>query len=833
MASATITVTDDDQWFISAAAGEDHETVERDSSDLAWLTISRSADPNLTSGGATDTRYEIAVDFVLSGGVRGTDYDLLCGQSVVTSNTVSIPEGETSVGLSIRPKNDAVKEADVSVTLTITGASSSGVFDSGGSGCCCACWGAGGDFPVDENAGSASVTILDDDHWDIAIERTSAETILERSLAAAQFTVTRVDDGTGRSGDLSYGILVNLDPTGGSADFGTDFALYDDDNCYLEYWQMTIPVDDVDAVIKLLTNNDHLWESDEDAVIAITGGTSVGLGGGVFSADAFHADDLVYILDDDHWIVSLEEDGTPGSPRTVIAEEQTTSVDLTLKRTHEVMTPSRTGDTTYPIDVEFDYAGSKASGGDYVMIHKDKKQPDGSTADVEYGGGTVSFVIQKDNESETIELKAVDDTYVEYLHELLRITVTNATHGGQAYDIGTPDTVEIDIEDNDEFELHWAEFEDHLGMIADPSSGLDYSGHHWLDNNRNGVIEPAEGDKKLPVAYQSGNPVKETARFVGIIDPTYSGETLTFFANVSVDPANGAAGPPAPLAYKTFNVTAGSGEVVLSSVELTTLAANTARHFDDFNVGWMFQFAGESQALRGAGAQKNDLYATYQGALTGQYHTVIHLGSHFASGRSTLTTVIDAIWTNFEGLGVTTHDGQALHYYGLDPYLAPPPPVPISPNQPSLARQFNVGSVEQLLIYKDGKCGAWAHLLDDVFEAQGIVSDRKKFVVDPAQVTPPNGEQLLLRVDAGLAGQNTGSPKETIWPDHVVVLCNGTYYDPSYDKSKSTIQGLAKDAIVGYGYLTVVNGVPTYQEIEAADPTDGNPPKILPVEADD
>ena len=66
--------------------------------------------------------------------------------------------------------------------------------------------------------------------------------------------------------------------------------------------------------------------------------------GGVFAPDPANLDALVYILDDDHWIVTLQEAGAAGNPRTIIAEQTETITDLTLSRTHEVMTPVRPGD---------------------------------------------------------------------------------------------------------------------------------------------------------------------------------------------------------------------------------------------------------------------------------------------------------------------------------------------------------------------------------------------------------------------------------------------------------------------------------------------------------
>ncbi len=291
--------------------------MEGDSEDSAGFAITRSADPAITSGSATDTRYAIAVDFVLGGdAVRGTDYVVMSGESVITSNTISIPEDETAVGLSIKPINDAVKEADMSVTLTITDASSSGVEDSGGCGCCSASWGPGGDFPIDENADTGTVTILDDDWWKVGITADGDVAEPDNSVTAAyagKCTLTRTKDRTvDYEMDTSYALQVKVqipvaDPTADPqtlATYGSDYTLDADslwENEGNQFVIFAIAAQHTTRDIAMEVINDAKPEENEQVSLTVVGSA----GTPEFAVDGEATFVAVVIEDNDWWSVKF------------------------------------------------------------------------------------------------------------------------------------------------------------------------------------------------------------------------------------------------------------------------------------------------------------------------------------------------------------------------------------------------------------------------------------------------------------------------------------------------------------------------------------------------
>lgn len=512
-----------------------------------------------------------------------------------------------------------------------------------------------------------------------------------------------------------------------------DYGLYDAEGCYFgASRKVTIPVGATDVEVDLKTNNDDLWESDEDAILAVVSARSIGdwvgdsgcsprcegyylTGGGLFAPDPASPEASVTILDDDHWVIFLAESEEPGDPHTVIREEGETSAGITLSRVHEVMTPTRTGDKSYPIDVAFAYAG-QAKAADYVMIHKAVKQPNGSTADVPHGGETPSFPIQEGNETETIQLKAKNDLYIERLFELLSITIADASREGESYGISPCDTVTVDIEDNDKPILRLVSYEDANPYYTDPEYIGDQfqfiyykdskiTENHWHDmTGEEGVIDiPGEfGDKRYPVTYErsTGPDESEKSRFVlkarwdGCIEEGYA---------MKIE----ATGPDGMRVPET-GVSELGGVIELGAVQSTGAAfPDTVKYYPNFTLDWTFKIGADTTA-RSAGQNSNEMYVTYLKPLDDKSrHTSFHLGSVPANGDGSLIEVVNDAWGAFVGLAVDRRDGGRMTYYG-DP-MSPP------------------SSLKSLLQGRDGECTAWSVLFLDVLAAQGIDTEVKVF----------------------------------------------------------------------------------------------------------
>ena len=234
---AAVTIADDDQWTISVTNDpENDEAVER---------IEDSLDFSVIRSGGSDDRYPIEIDATLSGGADwGDDYDVWTledtdGDGTLESVfvppptgssdlTFAIPAGETTGTLTIVPKNDALKEPDETVTLTITSAESHDI--TVGDGCeDTGDWGPGGPFDI-VGSDTASVTILDDDWWDATVVESDSEALepctwIPVPDRRGSFAVSRVPVNPARA-DTTFSAKVELEFSGTARALG-DF--YGDD----------------------------------------------------------------------------------------------------------------------------------------------------------------------------------------------------------------------------------------------------------------------------------------------------------------------------------------------------------------------------------------------------------------------------------------------------------------------------------------------------------------------------------------------------------------------------------------------------------------------------
>lgn len=109
---------------------------------------------------------------------------------------------------------------------------------------------------------------------------------------------------------------------------------------------------------------------------------------------------------------------------------------------------------------------------------------------------------------------------------------------------------------------------------------------------------------------------------------------------------------------------------------------------------------------------------------------------------------------------------------------------------PSRAREFAGNAVEEintsttcgLLAKTDGTCDGWQNFAVHVFGAQGItvtktnVEVNSKTGADAFKVKP-------MIANAFVPGQGGGSPRETTWYAHALIVYNGMLLDPSYGVS--------------------------------------------------
>lgn len=672
-------------------AGGQWTTVERNCESFGF-TVSCSAE---NGEDLSSQEGNLRVNLSIGGTAGESDFiDTACDDG---EKFVYVPASGGSASFSVIVGNDALPEGDETIQVSLSSVDASGVTSDGGDGCGCCC-GGGGEitYSVAPNQLPSTITIQDDDNWAIKVEAPMPNPVVERSGMTA-YSISRVDNGSGRSGDLSYAIAVDF-TMAGTADLG-DYTLS-------PYWNVTIPADDGGTGVALTTNNDHVKESDETAILVVGTGQSVPdqygqFAGGVYGADQAHGSASVIILDDDHWVVELGESGAVGDPRSLIQEEQQTFKTLTLSREHQVMVPVRTGDTTYGIDVAFAYDGL-ANGSDYVMIDQ-VVQAGGGTSPVQMGGETPSFEIQAGQTEKEIDVQAVDDTLIEHLYQLLSISITAATHGTESYQIGVLNTVELDIEDNDEPTLELVWYGGANPYWTDPV----YLGGGVGDIERNKYVSedntwhwqrvPLGFDIRYPVTYERSTGAAESrfeviAEWSGDVEDGYSMKV-------------GATGPDGmTVPMTTANI---DGSTINSTLIQSTgnPFPDTVKYYSDFKLTWKFTIEHETTA-RPAGENENEMYITYDVPALAPRHTSLHLGTVAANGDSDLTDVVNDAWGAFAGLAVDRRDGERMTYYGTT-----------SPSS----------TLVGLLTSEDGECVAWANLLMDVLGAQGFATEGKVF----------------------------------------------------------------------------------------------------------
>lgn len=309
--------------------GDQGTIVERDGGGVALnFSITAEEGDDLQASGYVRVLYTIS-------GLEPHEYvDGGCGDGSVLILTGI---GQTSAQVTITFLNDAIADGDDTCTITLDSAEAAWPYPGGGceggGGCCCGGGGGCCGTHVAVEAGQeATVTIQDDDDWAIKVEvdPTKPDQIVERG-GASGFSISRVDGGSGRSGDTSYAIAVDI-VMSGAATIGSDYRLVDESGYPLVHywngsehvWLATIPQGSGGVGVALQSINDPVREPDEDAVLSVVRAKSVNQGDGYCEPYLYSGPDGTYgqtgpdatvtILDDDWWKVGITAAGDAAEP---------------------------------------------------------------------------------------------------------------------------------------------------------------------------------------------------------------------------------------------------------------------------------------------------------------------------------------------------------------------------------------------------------------------------------------------------------------------------------------------------------------------------------------
>ncbi len=236
--SGTVTITSDDVPTVTLIATD--AVASETGPDVGTFTLTRSGSgPALASG-------DLAVNYTIGGTATNTsDYSTLSG-------SVTIPDGQTSVTVTITPIDDTEVEGSETVALTLA---------------------AGAGYTVGSPAGDV-VTIADNDTPTVTLAVTDG-TATEAGQTPGEFTVTRTGP---TSGDLTVNYTL-----AGSAVNGIDYSTLSG--------SVTILDGQASAVITVTPIDDSDDELTETVTVALAGGTGYAVGSPSTGAVTITSDD--------------------------------------------------------------------------------------------------------------------------------------------------------------------------------------------------------------------------------------------------------------------------------------------------------------------------------------------------------------------------------------------------------------------------------------------------------------------------------------------------------------------------------------------------------------
>ncbi len=170
------------------------------------------------------------------------------------------------------------------------------------------------------------------------------------------------------------------------------------------------------------------------------------------------------------------------------------------------------------------------------------------------------------------------------------------------------------------------------------------------------------------------------------------------------------------------------------------------------------------------------------------YHTVAHFACAYASGQSTMSTVVSKIWDKFKAK--LKKPGPPPEYEDAttpDQIFRAEDTFQNHKSNVKKIKYYGAGSstpmqstTSSLLENADGNCGAWVRFFRDILRAHGDNSGVHKEIITKDQAPPWNGYGFKIYVEC--RGQNKTKPYFS-FRNHAVLKYGGILYDPSYGRT--------------------------------------------------
>ncbi|MCD6288287.1 MAG: right-handed parallel beta-helix repeat-containing protein, partial [Candidatus Hydrogenedentes bacterium] len=308
-----------------------------------------------------DTSAAVTVNYRVWGTAdNGIDYDALSG-------TVTIPAGESSVGVPITPRNDDTTEGCETVNLTLIE----------------------GDYAFGAST-EATVYITDNGSTNSVFVNATADMASENGTSHGEFTITR-------TGSTDRGLTVQY-TIEGTADNGDDYDPIEG--------SATIPSGESSVVVEVAPIQDDSIEGDETVIMSLIP---------LYDIPDEEADDYVIgypsaatvtIIDADYTVVSV-----------AVADDEAAEGDVPDTA---VFTIARVGDTTSDLTVNYTMEGTAQNGVDYDFLSGVAVIPAGQTS----VSVTVSPVDDSDVEAnESVVISLGEGSYSLGLADTAAITI--------------------------------------------------------------------------------------------------------------------------------------------------------------------------------------------------------------------------------------------------------------------------------------------------------------------------------------------------------------------------------------------------------------------------
>ncbi len=213
---------------------------------------------------------------------------------------------------------------------------------------------------------------------------------------------------------------------------------------------------------------------------------------------------------------------------------------------------------------------------------------------------------------------------------------------------------------------------------------------------------------------------------------------------------------------------------VITGSGFTGFAYNTIT-CKDIRIRWKLVHKSNGSIID-IGETKHHLYVI-RGSVTKPYHTLAEFGCSAARGLSSQSAIIDAIWEKIRLLRVVREDGgDAFKYWG------------------PFSRTYNVADAMSLIQYRDGRCPAWADLVNQLFLIQGVASesisvkpkeysgynDQNEYVeISSGEYTLPSNDRVPVYIGQTSTDYQGGTELINPFTLHVINRINNNYYDAS------------------------------------------------------